>query len=116
VGDDGKQQLSGRKLIERAKTMRFLLASLIALGFIVGSAGLITATVAAKNDVIAADQPPPGGQSRDQVDDVDSRTDRDHDWWASPFFIGVGILAVILVVITVITMVSRRSGPNVIKG
>jgi hypothetical protein len=99
-------------LIEREKTMRFVLACLIAVGFMVGSAGLITSTVAAKNDVVAADQQPPGGQ----VDDVDSRTDRDDDWWASPFFIGVGVLALILVVITVITMVSRGGGTPVIKG
>jgi hypothetical protein len=92
--------------------MRFVLACFIALGFMVGSAGLITPTVAAKNSVVAADQQLPGGQ----VDDVDSRADRDDDWWASPFFIGVGVLALILVLITVITMVSRRGGTSVIKG
>jgi len=93
--------------------MRFVLACLIAVGFMVGSAGLITPTFAAKNDVVAADQQPPGGQ----VDDVDSRADRDDDWWASPFFVGVAVLALILVVVTVITMVSRGGrGTTVMKG
>ena len=92
--------------------MRLLLASLIALGFMVGSAGVIQPTVAAKNYVVAADQQPRGGQ----VDDVDSRADRDDDWWASPFFIGVAVLALILVLITVITMVSRGGGTAVTKG
>jgi len=101
----------GRELIEREKTMRFVLACLIGLGFMVGSAGLIKPTVAAKN-YVAVDQQPPSGQ----VDDVDSRTDRDDDWWASPFFIGVGVLALILVLITVITMLSRGGGTPVIKG
>jgi hypothetical protein len=106
-----EQQLpAGRSLIERAKTMRFLLASLIALGFMVGSAGLITPTVAAKDDIVAVDQQPPGGQ----VDDADSRADRDDDWWARPFWIGVGVIALIIVLIAVITMVSRGRG-TVIK-
>ena len=92
--------------------MRFLLASLIALGFMVGSAGLMKPTVAAQTYVVIADQQPPGGQ----VDDVDSRADRDDDWWASPFFIGVTVLAFILVLITVITMVLRGGGTTVTKG
>ena len=92
--------------------MRFLLASLIAVGFMVGSAGL---AVAATNDVVAAVQQPPGGQV-DDVGEVDSRADRDDDWWASPFFIGVGVLTLILVLITVIRMVSRGGGTTVIKG
>ena len=97
---------------EREKTMRFVLACLMALGFMVGSARLITPTVAAKNYVVAADQQPPGGQ----VDDIDSRADRDDDWWRSPFFVGVAVLALILVLITVITMASRGGRTPVIKG
>ena len=87
--------------------MRFALACVVALGFMVGSAGLIE-PVTAKNDVVAAVQQPPGGQV-DDVGEVDSRADRDDDWWASPFFIAVGVLTLILVLIIVITMVSRAA-------
>jgi hypothetical protein len=104
--------IAGRALADgKRETMRFLLAFLIALGFMVGSAGLMKPTVSAQTYVVAADQQPPGGQ----VDDVDSRADRDDDWWASPFFIGAAVLALILVLITVIMMVLRGRGTTVTK-
>jgi hypothetical protein len=91
--------------------MRFVLACLIALGFMVGSSGVIEPTMATNDYVVAAQQQPSSGQV-----DVDIRADRDADWWASPFWIGVGVVALIIVLIAVITMASRGGRNIVIKG
>jgi hypothetical protein len=92
--------------------MRFVLACVIALGFMVGSAGVIEpAAMAASGYAVTVDQQqPPSGQI-----DVDIRTDGGSDWWLSPFWIGIGVVALI-VVIAVIAMASRGGGTTVIKG
>jgi hypothetical protein len=84
---------------------------LIALGFMVGSAGVIDSTMAASDYVVAAEQQPPSGQG-----DVDIRADRDADWWASPFWIGVGVVALIIVLIAVTIMAFRGGGKTATKG
>jgi hypothetical protein len=91
--------------------MRFVLACLIALGFLVGSAWVMEPTVAANGYVVAADQQqPPSGQV-----DVNIRTDGGSDWWLSPFWIGVGVVALI-VLVAVIVMASRGGGTTIVKG
>ena len=89
---------------------RLVLTCLIALGFMVGSVSMNKPVMAA-NDHVAAQQQSPTGQL-----DVDIRADRDADWWASPFWIGVGVVALIIVLIAVITMASRGDGTTAVKG
>jgi hypothetical protein len=89
--------------------MRFLLAGLIALGFLAGPAGFaVPAAASSTDDVAAAQQPAPSGEI-----DVNINTDRGGDWWANPIWIGIGLLALI-VVIALIAMASR-GGTTVIK-
>jgi hypothetical protein len=53
-------------------------------------------------------QPPPSGQI-----DVDITTTTDADWWANPVWIGIGAVALLLIVVLIV--MASRGGTTVIK-
>ena len=92
--------------------MRFAIALAASLGIVLGSAALLPASVAADvgEHVTAAEQAQPSGQAQIDVD-----VNRGGGgWWASPLWIGIGIVALLLV-IAIIAMAARGGGTTVIK-
>jgi len=95
--------------------MRFLIVVLAVLGLAAGSAALAPTVAAAEGgDVLALDQQPGGGGLQGQVDiDITERT-AGGGWWADPVWIGVGIVALVLLVV-IVALATRGGGTTVIR-
>jgi hypothetical protein len=94
--------------------MRFAVAMAASLGIVLGSAVLspdsLAVASAASEYITAAQQPEPSGQAQIDVD-----VNRGGGgWWASPVWIAIGVVAVLLV-IAIIAMAARGGGTTVIK-
>jgi hypothetical protein len=87
--------------------MRFVIALLMALGLMAGSAAFVPSLVVDGSSVVAAQQP--SGEI-----DVDVNAGGDSDWWASPMWIGIGVVALIAV-IALIAAAARGGGTTVVK-
>jgi hypothetical protein len=87
--------------------MRFLLACLVAVGFMVGAAELpIPGATAVSNFAVAAQEIP------SEVD-VDIDADGGGAWYANPIWIAIGVIALIAVIALVAT--ASRGGTTVVK-
>jgi len=87
--------------------MRFVIALLMSLGLVASSAVTLPTIVSDGSYVVAAQQP--SGQI-----DVDINTGGDGDWWASPVWIGIGVVALIAVIALVVAA-ARGGGTTVVK-
>lgn len=87
--------------------MRFVIALLMALGLAAASAELVPSLVVDGSYTVAAQQP--SGQI-----DVDINAGGDSDWWASPMWIGIGVVALIAI-IALIVAAARGGRTTVIK-
>jgi hypothetical protein len=100
------QQADALWQANREELMRMLIACLAALSMIAGSAGVVVPVAAANGYVVALQEIPSNI-------DVDINTEGG-DWWANPLWIGIGIVALILL-IAVVAMASRGGGTTIIK-
>lgn len=87
--------------------MRFVIALLMVFGLVAASAELVPSLGLDGSFVVAAQQP--SGQI-----DVDVNAGGDSDWWASPMWIGIGVVALIAV-IALIVAAARGGGTTVVK-
>ena len=89
--------------------MRFVIACLVALGLVAGSAAVALPVAAADNGyVVALAQQPPTGQLNVEID-----TDGGGGWWANPVWIAIGVIALVLLI--VIIAMAGRGSTTVIK-
>jgi hypothetical protein len=93
-------------ITQQEETMRFVIALLMALGFVASSTVAVPALVADSTYVAAAQQP------IGEVD-VDITTDGGGAWWAEPIWIGIGIVG--LIALIAIIMAASRGGTTVVK-
>ena len=93
--------------------MRFAIALAASLGIVLASAALSPDSVvsaSAVDEYLAAAQQQPSGQAQIDVD-----VNRGGGgWWASPLWIAIGVVALLLV-IAIIAMAARGGGTTVIK-
>lgn len=97
--------------------MRFLIALLAVLGLAAASPVLASVATANGGYAFALDQGQPGGGGAPsaQIDiDVTERSVGGGDWWANPVWIGVGIVALILLIV-IVALATRGGGTTVIK-
>jgi hypothetical protein len=87
--------------------MRFVIALMMALGLMAGSAAFVPSLAVDGSSVVAAQQP--SGEI-----DVDVNAGGDGEWWASPMWIGIGVVALIAV-IALIVAAARGGGTTVVK-
>lgn len=88
--------------------MRFLIALLTVLGMAMADGAVAPVGAADSGYVLAVDQQPGGGTL-----DVNIEVD-EGDWWANPVWIGVGIVALILLIV-IIAMATRGGGTTIVK-
>jgi hypothetical protein len=89
--------------------MRFVMACLFALGLLTSGVVTLPAPVTDSGHVVALAQEVPSGELN-----VDIDTDGGGAWWANPVWIGIGIVALILLVV-IVAMSARGGGTTVIK-
>lgn len=88
--------------------MRFLLAVLAVLGMTIAAGDLAQVAAADSGHVLALEQQPGSGTL-----DVNINVD-EGEWWANPVWIGVGIVALILLIV-IVAMATRGGGTTIIK-
>jgi hypothetical protein len=89
--------------------MRFVFALFIVLGLMATSAVSVPGVIGEGSSIVAAQQPPTG-----QLE-VDIDTGGGGEWWMSPLWIGIGVVALIAV-IALIVAAARGGGTTVVKG
>lgn len=90
--------------------MRFFIALVAVLGALLIGGAAVPAVAAADGGYVTALDQQPSGQL-----DVDINIDDGEGvWWTNPIWIGIGIVAVLLLV-AIIAMAARGGGTTVIK-
>ncbi len=89
--------------------MRFVIALLIVLGFVAATGVELPSLVTDGSSIVSAQDVPSGKL------EVDIDTDSDGDWWMSPMWIGIGVVALVAV-IALIAAIARGGGTTVVKG
>jgi hypothetical protein len=88
--------------------MRLLIPLLAVLGMAMMGGALTPATATDDAYVLALDQQQPGGQPPTAQFDVDV-SERGRQWWTNPVWIGVGIVALILLIV-IVALATRGGG------
>ena len=90
--------------------MRLVIACLAALGLLAGSAAVAVPAAAADSTYVVAlaQQQPPSGELN-----VDVNLSEGGAWYADPVWIGIGVVA--LIVLVLIVAMASRGGTTVIK-
>lgn len=97
--------------------MRVLIALLAVLGLAAVAGTLVPAAAAANSAYVVAlvQQPGGGAQPAPDVDiDITTRTVDGGPWWNNPVWIGVGIVALILLVV-IVALATRGGGTTIVK-
>jgi hypothetical protein len=89
--------------------MRFVLVLAASLGILLASTTAAPALAGTASDAAYVDAQQPTGQA-----DIDVDVNRGGGWWASPLWIAVGVIALLLIV-AIIAMAARGGGTTVIK-
>lgn len=99
--------------------MRFMLALVAVLGFIVGSTAVPAAAAAATSHgyVLVAQQQ--GGGAAAQSGKLDVNIDVNHGrggaWWTNPVWIAIGVIALILLIVLLALAFRGGGGTTVIR-
>ena len=94
--------------------MRFVIAMLATLGLFLGSAAIPATALAAADSgyhLTLDQQQQPGGK----LDiDIDVNKGGGGAWWASPVWIAIGVIGVVLLVV-IVAMIARGGGTTIVK-
>jgi len=93
--------------------MRLLIAFVAVLSLTAAGGTLAPVAAADSGYALAVDQQPGGGGVQPNVD-IDITETGGAQWWADPVWIGVGIVALILLIV-IVALATRGGGTTVIK-
>jgi len=96
--------------------MRFLIALLAVLGLAAAGATCAPAVAADSGYELALQQQPGGAPApQGQIDiDITERTVGGGQWWTNPVWIGVAIVALILLIV-IVALATRGGGTTIVK-
>lgn len=98
--------------------MRFAtaLAGMLVLVLSLGAAPGSVATPTGGASVVAAQQQPGTPATPKAQVDINVNRNGGHGWWASPTWIAIGVLALVLLIVIVALIARGGGGPTVIRG